>query len=314
METEKRAYPPEVACTLDDLMQLEYQTHGFSYLPQQPVNSLLAGKHSSRLRGRGLDFEEVRLYAKGDDIRNIDWRVTARTGKTHSKVFTEERERPVFVVVDQTSGMFFGSKRFTKSVIAAQAAALAGFRVIRQGDRLGGMVFFDQGAEYVSPKRDRRSLMHFLKLIVQYNQLLPEYPEAGEFIDRVKTGVSKIRKIATHDFLIILISDFRRHHPEVAKSLVEMSRHNDILLLHVMDPLEGELPNQTMILENDRGQLRIDPEPELYQRYREDYKSVNQQFARKMRRYGIPVGTLTTEFPAAPQLRTLLGGGPPRKR
>ena len=93
-------YPPEVVTTLQDLMRFEYLVQAGHLLPAHPVYSLLAGRHASKLRGRGLDFEEVRLYTPGDDIRNIDWHVTARTGKTHSKTFNEEKERPSFIIVD----------------------------------------------------------------------------------------------------------------------------------------------------------------------------------------------------------------------
>jgi uncharacterized protein (DUF58 family) len=135
------SYPPEIAVTLDDLMRYEWLVQTGKLLPSHPVYSILAGRHSSKLRGRGLDFEEVRPYIPGDDIRNIDWRVTARTGKTHSKVFTEEKERPTFILLDQTSWMFFGSTRFAKSVSAAQAAALGAFYTIKRGDRTGGIIF-----------------------------------------------------------------------------------------------------------------------------------------------------------------------------
>ena len=94
----------------------------FHFRPRQPVHSLLAGRHASRLRGRGLAFEELRPYLPGDDIRTMDWHVTARTGKPHVRVYTEEKDRPVLLVVDQRQNMFFGSKRAMKSVAAAEAA------------------------------------------------------------------------------------------------------------------------------------------------------------------------------------------------
>ncbi|HEX5788874.1 MAG TPA: DUF58 domain-containing protein, partial [Woeseiaceae bacterium] len=92
---------PGVYTSLADLVALRHSARGFSFLPRQPVHSLLAGRHASRLRGRGLNFEEIRRYQAGDDIRLIDWNVTARTRKTHSRVFTEERERTTLLVVDQ---------------------------------------------------------------------------------------------------------------------------------------------------------------------------------------------------------------------
>ena len=112
-----------VYVTLEQLVRLQNRTSGFSFLPRQPVRSLLAGRHASKVRGRGLNFEEIRRYLPGDDIRQIDWKVTARTRQPHTRVYTEERERPVILLVDQRLGMFFGSRRNMKSVTAAEAAA-----------------------------------------------------------------------------------------------------------------------------------------------------------------------------------------------
>ena len=113
-----------------DLIALQFQATGFSFLPRQPVHSVLSGRHGSRLRGRGLDFEELRHYRTGDDIRTMDWKVTARMRKPHVRVFTEERDRPVLLVVDQRISMFFGSRRCMKSVAAAEAAALGSYRPV----------------------------------------------------------------------------------------------------------------------------------------------------------------------------------------
>ncbi|MGD8898369.1 MAG: DUF58 domain-containing protein, partial [Acidobacteriota bacterium] len=104
-------------------MALEYRAEGYSFLPRQPVHSVLAGRHASRMRGRGLNFEEIRGYLPGDDIRTIDWKVTARTREPHVRVYTEERDRPALLLVDQRQSMFFGSRRAMKSVVAAEVAA-----------------------------------------------------------------------------------------------------------------------------------------------------------------------------------------------
>src|SRR4051812_20138734 len=107
-----------IAVTMEDLIGLRHRARGFSFLPRQPVHSLLAGRHASRLRGRGLDFEELRPYAQGDDTRTIDWNATARLREPFVRVHTEERDRPVILLVDQRLSMFFGSRRATKSVAA----------------------------------------------------------------------------------------------------------------------------------------------------------------------------------------------------
>ena len=120
-----QAPDPRIVADLSRLVALQFKACGFSFLPRQPVHSLLSGRHGSRIRGRGLNFEEIRAYRPGDDVRTIDWKVTARMRSPHSRVFTEERDRPVLLLVDQRIDMFFGSRLYMKSVTAAEAAALA---------------------------------------------------------------------------------------------------------------------------------------------------------------------------------------------
>src|SRR5262245_31944715 len=163
---------PRVYTTLEGLVRLRHQAAGFSFLPRQPVQSLLAGRHASKLRGRGLNFEEIRRYQPGDDIRQIDWKVTARTRKPHARVYTEERERPVILVVDQRLGMFFGSRRNFKSVTAAEAAALGAWRTIAVKDRVGSVVFNDAEIRSVRPQRTRSTVMRILQCILDMNHAL----------------------------------------------------------------------------------------------------------------------------------------------
>ena len=151
-------------------MRLKFRTRGFSFLPHQPVHSLLAGRHASRLRGRGLNFEEIRRYLPGDDIRNMDWHVTARTRQPHVRVYTEERDRPVLLVVDQRHSMFFGSRRAMKSVVAAEATALAAWRVLQAGDRVGALVFDDQDVVEIPPQRSEQQVLRILDTVVKKNQ------------------------------------------------------------------------------------------------------------------------------------------------
>src|SRR5690606_25655237 len=123
------------------------------------VQSLLAGRHASRLRGRGLNFDEIRHYLPGDDIRQIDWKVTARTREPHSRIYTEERERPALMVVDQRLSMFFGSRRQLKSVTAAEAAALVAWRTIAVKDRVGMVLFDDAECVTIRPQRSASGVM-----------------------------------------------------------------------------------------------------------------------------------------------------------
>ena len=156
-----------VHVTLDELLRLRHRAKGFSFLPRQPVHSLLTGRHASRLRGRGLDFEELRHYFEGDDTRTIDWAATARRGSPHVRVYTEERDRSVLLLVDQRMSMFFGSRRAMKSVAAAEAAAIAAFRVTSLGDRVGAIVFSEQGIVEIRPEARDAAVRRILAEVVR---------------------------------------------------------------------------------------------------------------------------------------------------
>ena len=203
-----------VYATLVDLVALQYKAPGFSFLPRQPIHSLLAGRHASRLRGRGLNFEEIRRYLPGDDIRQIDWKVTARTRKTHSRVYTEERERTVLLLVDQRLTMFFGSVRDMKSVTAAETAALAAWRVLAQKDRVGTLVFNDSKVVEVRPQRSRSAVMQILQAVLEQNHALSidakTISKAGMFNEALRG----CERLAKHDSLVCIISDGFGHDQE----------------------------------------------------------------------------------------------------
>ena len=133
------------------MIRLQWAARGFNLLPRQPLHSALAGRHATRIRGRGLDFDELRAYQPGDDVRSIDWKVTARTRKPHTRVYTDERERRVLLVVDQRLAMFFGTRVQMKSVTAAELAALLAWHVVDAGDRVGAVVFDERGPSRSSP-------------------------------------------------------------------------------------------------------------------------------------------------------------------
>ena len=149
----------------EKLLKLGYRASNLNLMSQRRVRSIVSGDHRSPFRGKGLDFEEVRHYAQGDDVRNIDWRVTARTGRPHIKLFTEERERSVLICTDVNHTMRFGTRGTFKSIQAAQAAALLGWAASRENNRVGGSFFGNvpDGMMFLDPVRTRRSLWRILK-------------------------------------------------------------------------------------------------------------------------------------------------------
>lgn len=232
------------------LQQLLIQRHAAKVVDYVPYNKSIAGisgMHTSKIRGRGIDFEEFRPYQQGDDIRTIDWRVTARTGKPFTKVFREERERPVIIAVDQSSSMFFGSQVAFKSVIAAQAAAIFCWMAIDNGDRVGGLVYSDTDHALVRPKRSRRSALHLLNQIHSYNNRLVEESAGHQHhAPTASTGLSgclgQIRRIAKPGSTLYILSDFTTLDDLALQYLSQLSRHNNVVCCFVYDALEENLP------------------------------------------------------------------------
>jgi uncharacterized protein (DUF58 family) len=227
---------PRIHVSLAHLRGLHGAAQGLNFLPRQPAGSALNGRHASRLRGRGLNFEEMRDYLPGDDIRAIDWKATARTGKPHVRVFTEERDRPALLVVDQRMSMFYGTKLNLKSVTAAEAAAMAAFRILDAGDRVGGIVFDDSELSEFAPKRSRGTTYALLESIAQANQAMHAdkqvTPEPGG-LNRVLRSVARI---AHHDHLVLVFSDFDGIDETTHRRLRGIAAHNDVLLFLVHDP------------------------------------------------------------------------------
>jgi len=309
MKKATKDYPQDVFTSLKELLGMEQYARYFSLLARkQKVKSILGGRHASKLRGRGLDFEEVRQYVKGDDIRNIDWKVTARTKTTHTRVFSEEKEKPALIVVDQTKSMFFGSQKRTKSVVAAELAALAAFRVLKQGDRVGGIVFADNGIDIVFPKRDRRNILRFLEKVVSRNRELAEStPE--KFEDELKEVAQKIRNIVTHDFLVITIGDFHRYHPKVTKFINQIAQHNDVILAKVTDPMERDIPATNFVIGDEKTQATIEGKSQkLREKFSSGYDQDLLDFESQMKKHRIPVFSVDTIQPVDQQIKDVFKG------
>ena len=164
---------PQGAYTdLSQLLRLRFAAQELKLFVKRPVKSQLSGAERTRFRGRGMDFEEVRLYQAGDDVRSIDWRVTARTQVPHTKVYREERERPVFVLVDQRSPMFFGSQQCFKSVLAAHIGTNLAWAALGNSDRVGGLIFGDTQQRDIRPRRSKHAVLELLHHLQDFNRQL----------------------------------------------------------------------------------------------------------------------------------------------
>jgi uncharacterized protein (DUF58 family) len=305
-----------VYADLDALVRLQFQAQGFSFLPRQPIHSLLAGRHASRLRGRGLNFEEIRRYLPGDDIRTMDWHITARTRKPHIRVYTEERDRPVLLVVDQRLSMFFGSQRAMKSVVAAEAAALAAWRALASGDRVGALVFDDQDIVEITPQRSRRQVMRLLQAVVEKNHALrvdaPIQPHPAILHSVLEQAV----RLAKHDYLVCLISDGTVADQDTVRLITLLGAHNDVLTIFIYDPLEAQLPDAGRLVVAE-GELQLEvntADRSLRQRYDAEFAQWLGRIRELSRQREIPVLPLSTARGVAEQVREVLGHQPPAQR
>lgn len=200
-----------------------------------------AGIRLSKLRGRGIDFSEVRLYQPGDDIRTIDWRVTARKNKPHTKIFREERERPTMVVVDQTQNMFFGSRVRLKSVAAAEFGAMAAWHGLANNDRVGGLVIGNEDASIHKPLRSVKTVARFLADISAHNQALSRTSHLAS-TEHITESLLQVRRLVHTNYRIFAISDFSVAASAWRDTLHALARHNQVTVVRVTDPLEQQLP------------------------------------------------------------------------
>ncbi|TXS90747.1 DUF58 domain-containing protein [Parahaliea maris] len=304
------AAPAGAYARMEDLLAMRHRARGFSFLPRQPVHSLLAGRHNSRLRGRGLNFEEIRRYQPGDDIRQIDWKVTARTRRTHSRVFTEERERSTLLLVDQRMSMFFGSRKRMKSVTAAEAAALAAWRVLAQQDRVGALVFNDHELVEVRPQRSAATVMRILQHILKQNHALSLQAGIRGNPGMLNEALRHCDRLAKHDNLVCIISDGAGQDEESRHLLTRISHRNDVLFGFVHDPLEAELPAAgPLVFEAAGNQLEVDTHHQpLRDRYREDFEASRASGRHFLLQRETPVIPLSTDEDVADQVRRRLGG------
>ena len=294
---------------LRDLVALQPRAQGFSFLPRQPVHSLLAGRHASRLRGRGLNFEEIRRYQMGDDIRQIDWKVTARTRKAHTRVFTEERERTTLLLVDQRITMFFGSLKYMESVTAAEAAALAAWRVLAQKDRVGALVFNDTTIEEIRPQRSQSVVMRILGAVVRQNHALSVTGGTQANPGQFNHVLRRCDRLAKHDCLVCIISDAAGHDEESRQLLTRIARHNDVLFGFVHDPLEADLPAAGPLVFGDgQQQLELNTNDRgLRERFRSTFAEERAAGRKFLLQRETPVLPLSTAESVADQLRRQLG-------
>jgi uncharacterized protein (DUF58 family) len=216
--------------------------HDASKLPLNSgkIHARQGGAYLSSFKGRGMEFDESRRYLPGDDIRSMDWKVTARTGEAHTKVFREERERPIILWLDLNPSMFFATRGAFKSVVATKAAALLAWSATSNNDRLGALVFSGNQHIEIRPKRGKSGALDFIRRCCDHPAW--KNPHDTEQARDMTLSLSRLRKVAKPGSLLFLLSDFREMDDAAKSHLINISKHNDVVLVNVHDPIETMLP------------------------------------------------------------------------
>jgi len=274
------------------------------------VNSLQTGAYVSHFRGRGMEFDESRPYQPGDDPRSIDWRVTARSTTAYTKLFREERERPVLVVVDLRSNMHFATQGCFKSVNASRAAALLSWAAHHRGDRLGGLIFGDTTHRELKPKLGRQAALRFVHELVghpdwQHRELGPGVEEQQPLTQ----AMAALRRVARPGSLVVILSDFQGFTRAAQSYLSAVARHNEILAVFLNDPIERKLPPPGRYrLVSGANELAIDTFAKAARRdYEAAFADRSKQLEAFCQRYGVHLMPLSTEDDPVSALQTALG-------
>ena len=272
------------------------------------VNSLQTGAYVSRFRGRGMEFDESRPDQPGDDPRSIDWRVTARSTTAYTKLFREERERPVLVAVDLRSNMHFATQGCFKSVNASRAAALLSWAAHHRGDRLGGLIFGDTTHRELKPRLGRRAALRFVHELVEHPDWQHRDVEPSG-IDPLAQAMSALRRVARPGSLVVVVSDFMGFSRAAQSYLSSVARHNEVLAVFLNDPIERELPPPGRYrLVSPDDELAIDtyaaPARNDYEQAFEDRLQELETFCQ---RYGVHLMPMSTDDDPVSTLQTALG-------
>ena len=315
-------HPPGVVhVSSDELVQCRLQARDIKLDRRLPARSTITGGHASRFRGRGMDYLESRAYQPGDDIRSMDWRVTARTSHAHVKLYQEERERPVVVMIDLGPGMFFATQGAFKSVIAARAAALIGWAAIQNGDRIGAFLF-NGGHHELRPLGGQRGVMRLIRQLVTATD--PAAAMASRHIDvqssHLNEALLRLHRVARPGSLVFILSDFYAINTDTQRHLQRLRQHNDIIACQIIDAVELTPPpaGRYAITDGTESGL-LDTRSVARRRAYVDYFAEHHHAVRQlMQQSAVPLQRITTTDDVAQALRFGQGsaearGNTPRK-
>lgn len=289
-----------VSVSLKTLIDLAKPAAGLN-LKHASIRSAQGGGYVSRFKGRGMEFDEARLYQPGDDIRSIDWRVTARTGKPHTKLFREERERPIFISVDNRAAMHFATRGVFKSVLAAKLAGLLAWTAQHHGDRIGGQIFSDTTCRELKPQNGKHAVLRFLNALVQ---------SVDQSVDAITLEhvLARLTQHARPGSRVYIISDFRGMNDKAETHLLKLSQHCDVVLVMVFDPLESALPAKGRYrFTDDSRDVVVDADSGAAVQYQQRFALRQQRLNQLAQSRGLVFMQCSTGDDPVQRLRYLLG-------
>ena len=303
MTAPKEQHTGGAYCDMASLLRARFSARELNLFARRTAKSMQSGRLRTRFRGRGVDFEEVRLYQAGDDIRAIDWRVTARTQVPHTKLYSEERERPVYILCDQRPGMFFGSVNCFKSVLACHISALLSWAALEGGDRLGALVFNHTDFRDLRPKRSKHNVLAALQLLQSFNHKLTSPIGHGPL--SLAQMLKDTRRIAKPGSALFIVSDLHDLDAEAEKQLFHLHRHLDITLIRTTDPLESRISGagQLTVTNGQERQLLPVGDRRFQQQYRALSEQREQLLQQTTQRLGLEVIEISTQDDPVEQLR-----------
>jgi uncharacterized protein (DUF58 family) len=302
---------PGADITTDNLVSLRQLASLLPIHKQKKVLNELAGIHTSNLRGRGVDFSEVRSYQAGDDIRAMDWRVTARNQKPHIKVFHEERERPIMIVCDLRANMFFGTQHAFKAVLAADIASLFSWSALNNGDRIGALLFDNNREVDIRPKPGRKQVMHVLHELAQFNQDQTKAEPQLEMVreQRLADMLRHARRVIRPGSTVYFISDWQGFDQDCERQLHQITKHNDVVGINIFDAFEENiLPLGSYPLTDGQQKLQL----ECYSKaqglkHQEAFQQRQLELKQKTLKLGMPLINLQAQQDIIAKLRAGLG-------
>ncbi len=298
----RRPEPASPLFSLAELIALRGAARGVHLGARRLARSGQAGGYRSVYRGRGLEFDEVRPYQPGDEARDMDWRVTARRGRPHTKLYRAERERPVLLLADLGPGMLFGTRRL-KSTQAAHVAALLAWAAVQAGDRIGGVVTAASGSRVRPPRPRAEAVLALLHNLVEAQPGTPQTPLSG-LLDQ---GLARLERITRPGSLLPIVSDFQSLDDGAERRLGRLSRHNELLLIQVYDPLEAEPPPAGRYRLGIPGRLLDLDSRSAAKAWRRQFAQRQERLAQTARRLGCALIPLSTDASPAQILAQGMG-------